>query len=239
LKEIKMMRLGIQDDALGALKHPLLGSYARAEFAIWAVGVAASVLIIAQVLFPGFRPAQSGLLINKHVVVKSDGTATELHHVSFPVTGRKSLFHFTITVPGTVPGRMDCKGWKCLDRQRRELLTSIREFEDRTELKINLYEPAMPGEWVYFSLEMPSRKTAKKEGDTWTFEEMDLLEYPDLGFRAPIQFYVSVELPADAKMISTEPEDAEKCVSDNAPIVRFKSKKIPNQSRILRIRYKF
>ncbi len=235
LKEIKMMRLGIQDDAPGSLKHPLLGTYARAEYAIWFVGVAASILIIAQVLFPGFRPAQTGLLINKNVIVQSDGSATEIHHVSFPVTGRKPLYHF----PLAVPGRMDCTGWKCLDRQGRELLASIKESEDRTELKINLYEPAMPGEWIYFSLEMPSRETAKKEGDAWTFEEMDLLEYPDLGFRAPIQFFVAVQLPSGSEIISTEPENAEKCLSDNAPVVRFKTKKIPNQSHILRIRYKF
>jgi hypothetical protein len=234
LKEIKMIRLGVEEDATQALKNPLVGTYARAEYVFWAVGIAASIIIIAQILFPGFRATRYGLHVNKYVTVQYDGSASSVEHVSFPVTGKKPLFDFAMDFTGNP----DCADWKWFDAKGRELMKSIDQSDDKTKVKINLYEPVMPGEWLYYRLESGCPNAVKRVENERIIEMQDLYGYPDCACMGKMQFSFSVELPKGAEIISIKPEGAEKTSLNNIPVIHFKTTKTGKQPSIYLVSFK-
>lgn len=234
LKEIKMIRLGVQEDATQTLKNPLIGTYARAEYVFWAVGIAASVIIIAQILFPGFRTTRYGLHVNKHVTVQYDGSASFVEHVSFPVTGKIPLFGFNLDFSGNP----DCSDWKWFDAKGRELIKSIKQKNGKTEIKIDLYEPVMPGEWVYYKLESRCSEAVKRVENERILEMQDLYGYPDCACTGKMQFSLSVELPKGAEIISIEPDGAEQTTFNNIPVIYFRTSKTGKQPTRYLIKHK-
>ncbi|MBN1903023.1 hypothetical protein JW926_16995 [Candidatus Sumerlaeota bacterium] len=234
LKEIKMIRLGVEEDASQSLKHPLVGTYARAEYAFWAVGIIVSLIILAQILFPGFRSTRYGLHVNKHVTIQYDGAASSVEHVSFPVIGKKPLFGFSIDFTGSP----DCMDWKWFDGKGRKLIKIIRQKDGKTEVEIDLFEPVMPGEWMYYRLESQCQDAVKRTENERSFEMEDLYGYPDCACQGKMNLAISVELPKGAQIISLEPDGAERTSIDNIPVIYFRTSKTDKKVKYLRIKFK-
>lgn len=234
LKEIKMIGLGVKEDASQTLKHPLVGTYAKAEYAFWAIGIAASIIIIAQIICPSFRTTRYGLHVNKYVTVQYDGAASSVEHVSFPVIGKKPLFGFTIDFTGNP----DCKDWKWFDEKGRELIKSITQSDGKTKVRIDLYEPVMPGEWVYYKLESQCPQSVKRVENERTFEMEDLYGYPDCACQGKMQLSFSIELPKGAEIISLEPEGGEQTSVNNISTIHFRTPKTGKQPAMYLIKYK-
>jgi hypothetical protein len=234
LKEIKMIGLGIKEDASQTLKNPLVGTYARAEYVFWAIGIAASIIIVAQILCPGLRTTRYGLHVNKYITVQYDGAVSSVEHVSFPVTGKKPLFGFTIDFTGNP----DCTNWKWVDGKGRELIKSISQSDGKTNVRIDLYEPVMPGEWVYYKLESQCPNAVKRMENERTFEMEDLYGYPDCACQGKMQLTVSVELPKGAEILSLEFDGAEQTSINNIPVIHFRTTKTDKQMKYYKIKYK-
>jgi hypothetical protein len=222
LREIKLLRLerlGLPSDATTVQARRAGLSSMRTwrvlslrESLAWLAGL---LVVSGVVAYSTAQLMAWGLLMTEESVVSvlPDGSTKTESNVAYRYQGFLPLATLSLW---TGDGPYAITRW--LDGQGRDLPIRVATIGGNRRYTVQLAEPVMPGDQISYTTTTECGKMATKQGDTWTYHGGH--KWAGKGQRYTLQ---TVQLPAEAEIVSVEPTPAQQLLLHGQSAVRFQA----------------
>lgn len=192
----------------------------------WFVGLVFVAIATSSYASYSLGTAPNSLTLTESVRLSPDGTTSSTMNVSYQPKAGLRVESFPLYT-GCLKGRI-----RWLDERGRPLPFDISMEGGDRRYTVHLIEPIGMGEWLRYTQirEIPSFAT--REGDLWTYKN-------DLTYGCSTnRFFVTVELPRGAKVVSVEPQPMEQSVENGIPTLVYSVTRQQNERFEYTIRYR-
>lgn len=207
-------------------------SLGRPGLATWERRAWFAVLVLAAAAAGAYAnysyvAAPNQLTLSETVKLAPDGASSSTVNVAYqPKAGlRVRSFPFqTGCLQGTIRWR---------DEHGQQLPFDVLTQGGQRRYTVHLVEPIPRGGWLRYTQTREIPRHAKREGDLWTYEN-------DLTYGcSKNRFFVAVELPRGAKLVSAEPQPTEQSIDNDTGTLVFSATRERNERFGYKIQYQF
>lgn len=166
------------------------------------------------------------LTLSESVRLAPDGTSSSTMHVAYQLraVSAESFPLQTGCLEGTI---------RWLDERGRPLPFDAVTQDGQRRYTVYLMEPLYMGQWLRYTQIREIPQYATRESDLWTYQN-------DLTYGCgKNRFFITVELPRGAKVVSAEPQPVEQSSDDGIPKLVFSAARGSNERFQCKIQYQF
>jgi hypothetical protein len=202
-------------------------SLSRWERIAWFVGLAVAACTVSTLTY---NSSSDTITLGECVTIKPDGAASTMMKVESQVTGEGPIGSFSFYVGCA---KAEKQKYHFRDELGRELLfETATEEEGYKHYTVRLLEPVMPGQWMRCTHVSENPTAATRQGDCWTYQGT----FTYGGHNN--EYFVTIELPRGAEVLSADPKPAVQAVDNGTPYVVLRGTRGCNERFQYEIQYR-